>query len=124
MKMILSAELSTNDWSTNTKETFRLYECLKSNGVSFEVAKGHYKGSNEISFVCSGLNEEQVHQVAYIAMQSYKQESVLVIDNEQCELRYANGRSENIGKWTEVSKDMVKRFEGFTSVEGRYFVAA
>lgn len=101
--MILSAELSKNSPEKNRQLTANLESDLADLNVVFNKAIGCYKGQLENSFVVIPRDTDEIDAIMHLAFKLYKQESVLMQDNEGiCSLYYANGQSEKLGTFRMV----------------------
>lgn len=101
--MILSGELSKNSPEKNRQLTTNLESDLADLNVVFDKAIGCYKGKTENSFVVLPRDNDEIDAIMHLAFKLYKQESVLMQDNEGiCSLYYANGQSEKLGTFRMV----------------------
>lgn len=116
--MILSAELANNSFEKNRQLTENLTSDLLTLQVSFNHALGCYKGQREVSFVILPKNTDEIDAIMHLAFKLYRQESVLMQDNEGISsLYYANGQTEKLGRL--VPKMSVEGLEAYTILNGQ-----
>lgn len=91
-------------------------------GVTPRPVEGCYKGETERSYLVpdNGVGETRVLEF----LREYKQESALLLDNQRnAFLVYSDdGRREHIGEFTEASKAIAEVQEGWTKVDGKYYI--
>jgi hypothetical protein len=115
--MILSGELSKNSPEKNRQLTANLESDLADLNVVFDKAIGCYKGQTENSFVVLPRDNDEIDAIMHLAFKLYKQESVLMQDNEGiCSLYYANGQSEKLGTFRMVQ--YTNNLENYTILNG------
>jgi len=106
---IFSVEQQNKDDKINKENTDKVSFWLETMNVPYKEVLGHYKGSNEASFVVASKYEDIVHELA----NGYNQESILYVDaKSNATLEYLNGEKVKLGKFEVV--DSPKGLEGFT----------
>jgi hypothetical protein len=115
--MILSGELASNSHEKNRQLTANLESDLADLNVVFNKAIGCYKGQTENSFVVLPRDNDEIDAVMYLVFKLYKQESVLMQDDQGiCSLYYANGQSEKLGTFRMVQ--YTNNLENYTILNG------
>jgi len=77
---ILSAELSTNSFRTNSERTAELSELLQASGMPFKDVLGRYEGTDEVAFVVVTEDRERILKLA----RDFDQECILELGPKNC----------------------------------------
>lgn len=118
--VIISAELSTLSFSENENRTNELMKKLNAACIKYKSVIGCYKGSVEISFVC--IADGNLGILLKLAKE-YKQESILVRNENGVHLQYADGFQERIGeKIVMVSQAEAMSQDAYTATNGLYYI--
>ena len=116
--MIFSAELSTNSFEKDRQLPENLTSDLLTMQVSFNHALGSYKGTKEVSFIALPKNLDEVDAIMHLVFKLYRQESILMQDNEGISsLYYANGQTEKLGRL--VPKMNVEGLDAYMILNGQ-----
>lgn len=118
MKMIYS----TFTEKESMKENIRFFKAytgyLKKIKRSFKVVKGSYKGVKELSLVT-----DQNLMTLKLILEARNQESALLLDNENnASLIYINGSKMSLGKLKQVDRTLALTKEGWSRIDGKYFI--
>jgi hypothetical protein len=106
---IFSVEQAGESDKTNKANTDKISFYLECRGIPFKEVIGHYKGSNETSFVVDQKHENEVQSLA----KQYNQESILYVDAlGNATLEYLDGNKVKLGKFEVV--DSPKGLDSFT----------
>lgn len=107
----------------NIKRHYSLMNSLKEQGVPFQEVHGAYQGKPERSLVFHGdHNLPLINRLA----EKFNQDSILSVGLDgDAILRYKDGRTENIGKWMEISPQEAKKAVAYTfdPKTGKYWAA-
>jgi hypothetical protein len=92
-------------------------------GYSYEVAKGHYKGESETSFIIKvPFGNEPNHSMFQFIADKYKQECYLYSDaNRFTTLHYRN-REESLGRLVSTDEYSARQQDSFTEVNGNFYI--
>lgn len=119
--IIFSVFKNTTSEATNHSIHSKVAAFLMAADIDFTEVNGVYKGHSELSFVVSHSERRLVE----ILVEKFSQESFLLIrGNGYTYLEYADGSSDRLGKWSEVSEAQAKEQDAYTEVDGTYYVAA
>lgn len=122
--VILSAEKSNLDRINNGKRTMLLEQMILDIGLNFEPALGVYKGSEERSFVVVINNNTDLETLKSFAFKNFEQESILYQDSNQEAYLITNGGDViQLGKLTNVPREVATRQDGYTLMNGQYYTA-
>ena len=120
--IILSAELTTETTGENNRRTNNLRASLNDVGITFNEATGHYKNTQETSFVCLPKNAAEIETLKDFAFKNFKQESVLFQDsNGQAYLIFEDKTEQNIGKLKQVNPKFIEQLENYTIMNNRVY---
>ncbi len=99
---------------------FSLFDNKLPLGMDFKTANGCYKGETETSFIVSIAKLKEVMSMARID----GQESVLIVDNNSCYLRYTQSSIETyVGEWSQIDQLQAEKLEAYTELDGKFFTA-
>jgi hypothetical protein len=120
--VILSAELSTLPEQENARRTVLLNDMIAELRLPFKQATGVYKGSQEKCFVVVVREQADIDTLANFAFKSFSQESVLHQDSNQlARLIFSDGKTEVLGRLTQVSKDLTETLDNYTILGDKVF---
>lgn len=120
--IILSAELTTETTGENNRRTNNLRASLNDVGITFNEATGHYKNTQEASFVCLPKNAAEIETLKDFAFKNFKQESILFQDsNGQAYLIFEDKTEQNIGKLKQVNPKFIEQLENYTVMNNRVY---
>ena len=117
MHILSVYETGTNNASLkdeeNIKRHYALMNSLKEQGVDYQELRSSYQGVPERSLAFHG--DHHLPMVRKLAQQ-YNQDSFLSVrPDKTAKLQYtADGREEDLGKWTQVSEAEAKRSKGYS----------
>lgn len=105
--IILSAELSINDRTTNGFNTHKLINKLRAFMITSNEATGVYKGVSETSLVTLPKNDREIEYIKSVAFSDFNQESILYQDKSgDAYLIFSDGTKESIGKLRKVNSSL------------------
>lgn len=115
--VILSAERHLSD-QDNYVKTLVLKKRLIQEGFVHKSVSGKYAGLLEQSFVVK-IDDQKKEDLLFSIAQEFEQDSVLVLDSDRnAHLVYLQpkdqGRAENIGVFTAVSKEIAEQNQAYT----------
>ena len=120
--IILSAELSTNDYGTNEQKSFSLLSDLEQ--YTTMPVMGVYKGTSERGVIVHINDDYTLSALKELAFTKYKQESILYRDNEnKAYLHYSNGEIQYLGELKQVSEQEALSQDAYTKTDNGYFIA-
>lgn len=121
--VILSAELSDQRFEQNRQRTENLAACLDDCNMRYRRAEEYYKGHGESSFVVVLRDNVELETLKDFAFKSFNQESILHQDsNGEAYLLYQDGRTEQLGRLEQVSKEEATKQDSFTVMGDLYYV--
>lgn len=121
--VFLSAELSYADAESNKSRTTELGLQLDSLFSVVVPVDGAYKGKQEHSFAVWAKDEAAIEQLLQIAADNLQESIMVRYGDYSCQLRFTNGRVQEIGQWTEISEQRAESIYAYTEIAGKYFAA-
>lgn len=123
--VILSAERTGLERAENERRTEFLKGFITDINLPFEEAVGVYNGSYETSLVVLVRDQAEIDALKGFAFQNFDQESVLYTDaNSEAYLLFNNGTSKQLGRLTQVPKEVALRQDSFTVLNGEYYITS
>lgn len=103
-----------------------VFGMLRGIGIPVREAVGCCKGKQERTFICPLVMQYHFEFVLDLARE-YMQESILFVSEKQTAILYylQTGKLDNIGKWTNVSRDAALKQDAYTfdHTSNNFFVA-
>lgn len=122
--IVMSAE-SAQHPVLNLRNTLEMIDTIESQGYAYKVGTGVYKGKGE-TCVQFFFHEDRLHEALLMAsdlLDRYKQECILLVeDNGEASLLYANSAATPSGQWAETDRLAVQDGDAHTEIDGRYYV--
>ncbi len=127
-KILVSVFQSSQSLEANTANHNKAIEMLTREAIPFQVVKGVYKGSSELSFLLSSDSAQGHFVNQFMALnlgRLFNQESILEVHNDNtAQLLYLNGTTiANLGEFSEVSEQVALGLDSYTfePLSQRYF---
>lgn len=121
--VILSATRSGDSIENTNFRNKTMRGILGDINLPFSEGQGVYRNQPvETSFVVVINNSDDIENLKSLAFNSFDQESILVQDaNQEAYLIFNNGKTQNLGQLTQVSKEVAQDLDGYTILNDNYY---
>ncbi len=118
MQLIMSVDRKECSTSINATSRAQLKRFLTQDGLSFELARGFYKGVEEQAFVINDPSPQQI-QYLYAMARLYRQESVIYADRDFGMICHLDGEVMEIYRW--IKAESTEGLAGYTETKDGIF---
>lgn len=128
MFVILSAELNDLTDAENAEVTQDLYRHLLQTPFVIRRVTGSWEGREEAGFQVfqptSWSEDEFIQELEILAFGQFGQEAILVVQEPDGEsaLRFYSSEVLPVGHWHQIEPDALADHDGWTNVNGEYFI--